>query len=128
MNINPTVIFLTGLVALLPFRALAEQYYLVTGQYFAIMQSPKESEDMSHEKFIELENETARGVHGIVKKDGYAYPLNDMHPITPKIRFTKPYCRMSVPQDHYYFFITPFNEEPDLFPAPAYIRFECRVI
>lgn len=128
MNITPMMIILVGLVALLPFKAFADQYYVVTGQYLAITETPKASSDISHEDYIELENELARGIDGIVKQDGYAYPLSDRHPVAPHIRFTEPYCRMVVPQDHSYFFITPFNEQPDLFSAPAYVRFRCTIV
>ena len=118
-------IFSLGLFALLPFKISAQQYYIATGEFLAIMEMPKTPTNLSHKDYIRLENELGQRVDGIVKQDGNLYAFNVTHPVAPKIRFTKPYCRMAVPQDHSYFYITPFNEQPDLFSAPAYVRFKC---
>lgn len=129
MLISVQTIRLIGtLVLCFPSQALADQVYVATGPYVAIMDMLNAPDSISHEDFVELEDTVARGIDGVVKADGYAYSFKETHPVVPAIQFTRPYCRMAVSLEHSYFYISPFNPEPEVFRAPAYVRFRCALV
>jgi len=103
----------------------ADCYYNLSPYWAVINNFPADS-SITHEAYIELENQNGRPVDGIVM-DNNLYLFNDEHP-TDRVQKTDDICRMFVPKQpgqQAFFYQTFASPEPEYFETLIYVRFEC---